>query len=129
MERTIKIIKIAFKSKREVTDDHIKRGLEILSINYMKFIIYRKKDNLPVSVSAVRSYPNIRLLYFDGGGTLPEFRNKGLYQASIKERAKFASKNNLSHITSLARVDSSGPILKKLGFQKWGTFHHWISFE
>ena len=58
-----------------------------------------------------------RSAYFVGAVTLPTARGVGLYRALVNARLRHAASRNLMVATTLARAETSAPILKRLGFQ------------
>lgn len=50
-----------------------------------------------------------------GGGTLPEWRGRGIYRAIVAYRANLAAERGFSHLQVDASADSR-PILERLGF-------------
>src|SRR6185437_5970098 len=55
-----------------------------------------------------------------GGGTLPEFRHRGVYRAMVAHRAREAQSRGYSFLRVDASPDSE-PILGRLGFVRAGT--------
>ena len=50
-----------------------------------------------------------------GGGTLPEWRGRGIYRALVRYRAELAAQRGYRYLTVDASPDSR-PILERLGF-------------
>ena len=55
----------------------------------------------------------------NGGSVRPKFRGRGIYRAMVAERLRIARNARLDGLVVWAG-DMSGPILKKLGFEKVG---------
>jgi GNAT superfamily N-acetyltransferase len=51
-----------------------------------------------------------------GGGTLPQWRRKGIYRALVRYRAELAAGRGYKHLTVDAS-DQSRPILERIGFE------------
>jgi len=51
-----------------------------------------------------------------GGGTLPEWRGRGIYRATVAHRANLAARRGFSYLQVDASADSR-PILERLGFR------------
>lgn len=74
-----------------------------------------RKDGV---AGAAASYVALdRSAYFVGAVTLPTARGVGLYRALVNARLRHAASRNLMVATTLARAETSAPILKRLGFQ------------
>ena len=58
-----------------------------------------------------------RSAYLIGAVTLPALRGAGLYRALVHARLRHIAARNINLATTLARAGTSGPILKRLGFQ------------
>jgi GNAT superfamily N-acetyltransferase len=74
----------------------------------------RGSDGAP---AAVASYVALeRSAYLIGAVVLPAYRGQGLYRALVSARLTHAAARGLPLATSLARAESSAPILTRLGF-------------
>lgn len=60
-----------------------------------------------------------------GGGTHPLLRNRGLYGALVRKRARIARERGYTYVTVDA-LGTSRPILERLGFESVATVHAWI---
>jgi GNAT superfamily N-acetyltransferase len=58
-----------------------------------------------------------RSAYLIGAVVLPAFRGRGLYRALVNARMRHAAALGLTLATSVARVETSAPILAHLGFE------------
>lgn len=58
-----------------------------------------------------------RSAYLIGAVVLPAFRGRGLYRALVNARMRHAAARGLSIATSVAQVETSAPILARLGFE------------
>lgn len=54
-----------------------------------------------------------------GSSVRPEFRGRGVYQALVIKRAEMARNHGLELITTHGMVNTSAPILSKMGFQQF----------
>ena len=63
-----------------------------------------------------------KVMYLIGSGVLPEYRNQGIYHDLLYYRFKIALQNNVEWITVIARVGTSEPILRKIGFKEYGNY-------
>jgi GNAT superfamily N-acetyltransferase len=58
------------------------------------------------------------------GGTLPEYRSRGVYRALVAKRAAEARRRGCRYLWVDAR-ETSRPILERLGFQPLATIRGW----
>lgn len=105
-------------------DDHAAFGRALLT----------RLENAPESVTPVlamagdRPVCGSRIEFRDGtdfaslwgGGTLPEWRNKGIYRAMVSYRARLAAERGLRYLQVDAQAPSR-PILERLGFVRLTT--------
>ena len=76
--------------------------------------------DLAVSGSRIDFHPGTQFASLWGGGTLTEWRGKGIYSAMVSYRARLAAERGFRYL----RVDAlptSGPILGRLGFAQLST--------
>jgi GNAT superfamily N-acetyltransferase len=71
-------------------------------------------QGVPGGGAAVLLLP--RSAYLVGSAVSPALRGKGLYKALVQARERAAQEAGLRLVTSLARADSSAPILERLGY-------------
>lgn len=60
-----------------------------------------------------------RSIYMMGGVVLPAFRGRGLYRALVDARLALARQRGIELATSLAKSDTSAPILERMGFETY----------
>jgi len=77
-------------------------------------------DGEPVSGGRVDLEPGIDFAGLFGGVTLPEFRGRGLYRATVARRAELARERGYRWLYSDA-LPTSRPILERVGFVKLTT--------
>ena len=77
-------------------------------------------DGAPVSGGRVDLEPGKDFAGLFGGVTLPEFRRRGLYRATVAERARIAREHGYRWLTVDA-LPTSRPILERLGFRRLTT--------
>jgi GNAT superfamily N-acetyltransferase len=70
----------------------------------------------PVSAARSEFLPGTQFAGLWGGGTLPQWRNKGIYRALVRYRADMAATRGYSYLTVDAS-DQSCPILERIGFE------------
>ena len=77
-------------------------------------------DGVPVSGGRVDLEPGKDFAGLYGGITLPEFRGRGLYRATVAERARIAHERGYRWLYVDA-LPTSRPILERLGFERLTT--------
>lgn len=74
----------------------------------------------PVSSARVEFVPGTDFAGLWGGGTVPEWRGRGIYRALIAHRARIATARGYEYL-QVDASDQSRPILQRLGFAALGT--------
>jgi len=82
-------------------------------------------DGSPVAASRLELMKGKSFAGCWGGGTVPEFRGRGVYRAMVAARAMEAFKLGYRFMTVDAR-ETSRPILERLGFRSLTTVTGWI---
>jgi GNAT superfamily N-acetyltransferase len=77
-------------------------------------------DGQPVSAGRIDFEPGIDFAGLFGGVTLPEFRGRGLYRATVAKRAELARERGYRYLYVDA-LPTSRPILERLGFVRLTT--------
>jgi hypothetical protein len=83
-------------------------------------LVERLSDGLVLTASWVRLTPDTDFCGLWGGSTLPEWRRRGLYRATVAHRARAAVERGYRYV----RVDASPnsrPILQRLGLRQVAT--------
>lgn len=75
-------------------------------------------DGLPIGTGGIASRGRIAGLW--GGAVLGGFRGRGVYRALLAERLAYAVAHEMTMALVKARVESSGPILRRAGFTAYG---------
>jgi len=55
-----------------------------------------------------------------GGGVIPEARGRGAYRATVAARLRYAVDHGATMALVKGRIETSGPILRRLGFDVYG---------
>jgi GNAT superfamily N-acetyltransferase len=76
-------------------------------------------EGVPVAEGSVRSTVH-GPLWLAGGVTLPSFRGRGIYRALVRARWEDAVRLGARALVVYANVDTSYPILERLGFRAVG---------
>lgn len=74
----------------------------------------------PVSAAWTVWVPGSQFAYLAGGGTLPEWRRRGIYRALVASRARSAVARGV-RLLAVDASDDSRPILQRLGFTQLTT--------
>lgn len=77
-------------------------------------------DDQPVCAARVDLHLGTDFASLWGGGTLPEWRGKGIYRAMVSHRAKLARDRGFRYLRTDA-LPTSRPILEKVGFTRLTT--------
>jgi GNAT superfamily N-acetyltransferase len=77
-------------------------------------------DGLPASGGRVDVHPDVEFAGLFGGVTLPEYRGRGLYRATVARRAEIARERGYRWLYVDA-LPTSRPILERLGFVRLTT--------
>jgi GNAT superfamily N-acetyltransferase len=81
-------------------------------------------DGRPVASARVEFAPRRSFAELWGGGTIPEYRGRGLYRALVGARAAEARRRGYRYLRVDAR-ETSRPILERLGFVPLGGIVEW----
>ena len=82
-------------------------------------------DRRPVGVGRVEIEPDRPFASLFGGGTLREFRGRGIYLELVRARAEFAREQGGQYLLVEAVDTTSRPILEKLGFTALAGVEAW----
>jgi GNAT superfamily N-acetyltransferase len=77
--------------------------------------VIAEADGKVVSSSRIEIVPGTEFAGLWGGGTLAEWRGKGIYRALVAHRARLAVERGIKYLQVDASEDSR-PILERLGF-------------
>lgn len=73
----------------------------------------------PVSAARMEMRPGSSFAGLWGGGTVPEWRGRGVYRLLVAHRARIAAARGIPYL-QVDASDDSRPILKRLGFGRLG---------
>ncbi|MET9449961.1 GNAT family N-acetyltransferase [Streptomyces cinerochromogenes] len=77
-------------------------------------------DGEPVAAARMELVPGTAFAGLWGGGTVPQWRGRGLYQALVAHRARAAAARGYRYL-HVDALPTSRPILERLGFHALGT--------
>jgi len=86
------------------------------------YILARNREGNAVGNGTFRISSDGRSMYLVGSAVLPEYRNQGVYHALLQYRFNRAKEARCELLTVQARVGTSEPILRRLGFQEYCKF-------
>jgi GNAT superfamily N-acetyltransferase len=78
-------------------------------------IVVAMAGDMPVSAARMETYPGTDFVGLWGGGTLPEWRGRGIYRALVAHRVRVAADRGFRYL-QVDASDMSRPILQRLGF-------------
>lgn len=116
----------AFGIVQEISTEHFEHRLEDcrhLEGRSHRFVVY--EGSKPVSGGAMTLFPALGFAMLWRGGTVPEARGRGAYRAVIQERIRFARSRGISLVGLYARLETSAPIVRQLGFIGHGRMTFW----
>ena len=74
----------------------------------------------PVCSARIEFVPGTEFAGLWGGGTLPHWRRRGIYRATVRYRAELAAERGYRYLTVDAS-EQSRPILELVGFSRLAT--------
>jgi hypothetical protein len=102
-----------FEKNYEFTANQLLNGIHAGSTNHVAYIAMF--DGVPASIGRLYTHPDSAFGGLYGGGTLKEFRGRGLYRAVVAARARDAQKLGSRYLIVDA-LPTSRPVLEKMGF-------------
>lgn len=90
------------------------------------YVLAFNKDKA-VGYSSYRHSYDHHSLYLTGAGVIQSERGKGIYRRMVENRLYEARNRGVRLAVTQARVGTSEPILKSLGFEEHGAFKQYIS--
>lgn len=89
----------------------------IVRANGSLVLLLARWEGEPAATAGVAIHP--RSIYLIGGVVLPAFRGRGIYRAMVDARLALARERGIELATSLAKSDTSAPILDRMGFETY----------
>jgi len=102
-----------FEKDYEFTASELLSGVRRRSTQHRGYLVI--EDNIAVSIGRLYSHPQSAFGGMYGGGTLKQYRGRGMYRAIVAARAREAIKLGTRYLLVDA-LPTSRPILEKLGF-------------
>lgn len=80
-------------------------------------VVLAMAGDVPVCAARIEFLPGTEFAGLWGGGTLPQWRRRGIYRALVRYRAELAAARGYRYLTVDASEDSR-PILERVGFTR-----------
>ena len=80
-------------------------------------LVLAMAGDVPVCAARIEFLPGTEFAGLWGGGTLPQWRRRGIYRALVRYRAELAAARGYRYLTVDASEDSR-PILERVGFTR-----------
>lgn len=84
-----------------------------------EFVVVLAGDE-PVCSARIEFVPGTEFAGLWGGGTLPRWRNRGIYRATVRYRAELAAERGYTYLT-IDALPPSRPIVQRVGFSYFAT--------
>lgn len=97
-----------------VTTNALRRGIELGSSDHVGYIGHI--DGEPATIGRLYTHPDSAFGGLYGGGTLPRFRSRGCYRATVASRMEDARRLG-AEFALVDALPTSLPILLRLGFK------------
>ena len=123
------IIVASFERSSPTDDETMRRDLAGCTgpdARCRRYVAYDKTSGTPLSAGSFNVFPEQGLGFMWAGSTIAEARGRGAYSAVVTARMHDASGIGLQRIGLYALRTTSGPIVRKQGFQKHGRVDFWI---
>ncbi|SDC18741.1 GNAT family N-acetyltransferase [Actinokineospora iranica] len=91
------------------------RMRDALTTGSMDVVLAVAADGTPVSAARTEYYPGTDFAGLWGGGTIPQWRGKGVYRALVSHRARRAQARGARYL-QVDALPTSRPILERVGF-------------
>lgn len=90
-----------------------------------RVVAYDQATGQPLSAGGMTLFPELGFGMLWAGGTVPAARGRGAYSAVLRGRLAWARARGLQRVGLYAKVDTSAPIVARLGFQRHGALAFW----
>ena len=112
-----RVAETAFGKDYAFTTAQLHDALRAGSTEHRAYVAYDPETNAPAGVGRLYTHPGSIFGGLYGGGTLPEFRGRGVYRATVAARARDAIAAGARYL-QVDALPTSRPILERLGFQR-----------
>jgi len=90
-----------------------------------RFVAYDDQTGLPLSTGGMTHYPELCFCLLWAGSTVVEARGRGAYRAVLAARIDKARALRATRVGLYAHVETSAPIVARLGFERHGPMTFW----
>lgn len=90
-----------------------------------RLVAYDEQSGAPLSTGGMTHYPALRFCLLWAGSTIPGARGRGCYGAVLAARVAKARALGASRVGLYAHVETSAPIVQRLGFERHGPMTFW----
>ncbi|PKR85461.1 GNAT family N-acetyltransferase [Heyndrickxia camelliae] len=90
------------------------------------YIVAYNNEGLPIGNGTFRISSDGQTMYLIGSAVLPEYRNKGVYHSLLQYRINKSKEEGCQLLTVQARIGTSEPILRRLGFKEYCKFEMFV---
>lgn len=90
------------------------------------YIVAYNNEGTPIGNGTYRTSSDGQTMYLTGSAVLPEYRNRGVYHSLLQYRINMAKELGCQLLTVQARMGTSEPILRRLGFNEYCKFEMYI---
>ncbi|RLB45934.1 MAG: hypothetical protein DRI90_27880 [Deltaproteobacteria bacterium] len=90
-----------------------------------RYVAYDPRTGAPLSTGGMTHYPSLRFCLLWAGSTIAEARGRGCYGAVLAARVERARTLGAVRVGLYAHVDTSAPIVRRLGFERHGNMTFW----
>lgn len=90
------------------------------------YIVAYHNTGLPIGNGTYRISSDGQTMYLIGSAVLPEYRNKGVYHSLLQYRINKSKEEGCQLLTVQARLGTSEPILRRIGFKEYCKFDMFV---
>lgn len=122
---TYAVADAAFGRTTGHTDEEVEQDLAACraGTRVHRFVAYEAGS--PVAVGGLTAFPTLGFGLLWGGGTAPGARGRGAYSAVLGARIARARELGLTTVGLYAKMDTSAPIVARMGFGRFGGMVYW----
>jgi hypothetical protein len=117
------VLAAAFGQARDLTEAELEE--ELATRRVVRVLARDRRNGDPVSAGGLNLFPALGLGFLWGGGTVPHARGGGAYTAVVDARVGIARAAGLRFVGMYARVETSWPVVARLGFASDGRNDTW----
>ena len=118
----------AFDTDSVISDARIARDLAQCTgegARVHRFVACDAETGRPLAAAGMTAFSDLGFGFLWAGGTVPDGRLKGAYTSVLTARIRCAQQLGLSAVGVYGLLDTSAPILRRLGFVRHGGMSFW----